>query len=193
MILSPTTELDAVNVCLKAIGETPIDTLVNIGLTDAAIARDLLAEVTREVLSLGWYFNSDEAFVFALDTDNKAAVPPNVMSLRPSKADARRLVPRGGFLYDMDAKTNVFDPASPPTLDVRWLFDFETLPETARRYITLRAARLFQDRVQGSDSIHSFTERDETQAQRALRMEDDAFNPANVSTDTQDQLDIWSR
>jgi hypothetical protein len=191
MELHLTTELDAVNVMLKAIGETPIETLDDAGLTDASIARDVLAEVTREVLSIGFYFNTDDAFTFALDVDGKAAVPTNVLSMKP--VGGAPIVPRAGFLYDRSAQSDVFDADSAPVMEVRWLFDFETIPETARRYITIRAARIFQDRVQGSESIHSFNKSDEEQAEAALIREDDGYNTANTLSDTQDATDIWSR
>lgn len=194
MTLTPTTTLEAVNVMLKAIGETPVNTLDVTGLTDAAIAQDILREITREVQGVGWYFNVDEAYTLAPAADGTVAVPANVLFLKPNPAnETRRLVPREGKLYDKDAQSNIFDPALPPIMDVTWFFDFEQIPETFRRFITIRAARIFQDRVQGSDSIHSFQERDEMQAQTAMIAENDSYFPANYLNDAVDVSEIWSR
>src|SRR5271165_678321 len=42
LALAPTTELDAVNEILAAIGEAPVSQLTNLGLQDAAIAQNRL-------------------------------------------------------------------------------------------------------------------------------------------------------
>lgn len=44
------------------------------------------------------------------------------------------------------------------------MLDFEQLPEAARRFITLKGARVFQDRAVGSAELHGFQERDELRA-----------------------------
>ena len=49
------------------------------------------------------------------------------------------------------------------------LLDFEDLPEPARRYITIRSARIFQDRMVGSQKHNAFTLRDEMGAMAVLR------------------------
>ena len=43
------------------------------------------------------------------------------------------------------------------------------MPENARRYIMIRAARIFQDRLVGSEKNSMFTRGDEQQALIALR------------------------
>ena len=52
------------------------------------------------------------------------------------------------------------------------LLDFEDLPEAARRYITIRAARIFQDRVVSSNDLHIYQERDELMALVELKDSD---------------------
>lgn len=49
-------------------------------------------------------------------------------------------------------------------LDLIIQLDFEDLPEPARRYIALRSARIFQDRVLSSSELHGFQQQDEAQA-----------------------------
>ena len=44
------------------------------------------------------------------------------------------------------------------------LLDFPALPEPARRYITLRASRIFHDRVVGANELHKFYQEDEQEA-----------------------------
>ena len=45
------------------------------------------------------------------------------------------------------------------------MFDnFDELPEAARRFIAVRSARIFHDRVVGSGELHRFFQEDEAQA-----------------------------
>jgi hypothetical protein len=44
------------------------------------------------------------------------------------------------------------------------LFDFDELPEAAKRYIAIRASRIFQDRMVGSTTLHGFNAQDEVMA-----------------------------
>jgi hypothetical protein len=57
----------------------------------------------------------------------------------------------------------------PVKLDVVFELDFADIPEVAKRYITIKAARIFQDRVVGSDTLHGFTEMEEQAAFYSLR------------------------
>ena len=49
------------------------------------------------------------------------------------------------------------------------MLDWDELPEVARRYITIKAARVFGDRTLGSTQHHSFTMQDEMRALATLR------------------------
>jgi hypothetical protein len=49
------------------------------------------------------------------------------------------------------------------------LLDFTDLPEVARRYITVKSARIFQERVVGSDTLSAMNRNDEQEALFALR------------------------
>ena len=53
-------------------------------------------------------------------------------------------------------------------LNVIWLFDFLDLPETAKNYITIRAANLFAGRAVGSTESVKFSSREEGAARAAL-------------------------
>jgi len=54
-------------------------------------------------------------------------------------------------------------------VDMVLLLDFEELPEAARRFVTLKAARVFQDRAVGSAELHGFQEKDEMRAWVEMR------------------------
>ena len=68
-----------------------------------------------------------------------------------------------------DKVKHTFNIAKSLKLDVVVLLDFETLPEVARRYIAVKASRLFQERVVGSDTLSAMNRQDEQIALFALR------------------------
>jgi hypothetical protein len=52
------------------------------------------------------------------------------------------------------------------------LLNWDSLPEEARRYITLRASRIFQGRTVGSRELEALIARDEYQARARLEESD---------------------
>lgn len=174
--LVPTTELDAVNEMLGAIGETPVSDITLVGNTDTAIAVRTLHGISREVQSKGWWFNQDDSFTFTLNVDNKVPLVAQIIKIVPLGRGAVRLTHRNGFLYDLSNRTDVFDPEAPPAAKVTWFYDFELLPETARRYVTIRAARIFQKNVLGDATLDHFTEEHEGTAYALFVDEQDEFD-----------------
>lgn len=59
-IFAPVTELEAVNQILATVGESPINSLENSGVSVAALAQTFLHDVSREVQSMGLHCNSEE-------------------------------------------------------------------------------------------------------------------------------------
>ena len=59
MTTTVTSKLEAINVMLTAIGESPVNTITSSTTTDVSIAIQILDNVSREVQSVGWHFNTD--------------------------------------------------------------------------------------------------------------------------------------
>ena len=62
--------------------------------------------------------------------------------------------------------------------------EFADLPQAARYYISIRAARVFQNRVVGSDTLKGFTKEDEMYARVALKKYDADSAGYNMLTGT---------
>ena len=60
------------------------------------------------------------------------------------------------------------------------MLDFEDLPEVAKRFITIRAARIFLDRTVGSTTLHGFTEKDEARSLAELKEMDGEGQDFNI-------------
>ena len=69
------------------------------------------------------------------------------------------------------------------------LLDWDDLHETARRYITLRASRVFQGRMVGSRELESLIARDEYQARARLEEMDSSGSDRTIF----DNYDVASR
>tara|TARA_Y100000310_G_C20680339_1_gene815559 strand:- start:1392 stop:2039 length:648 start_codon:yes stop_codon:yes gene_type:complete len=168
MSLSPTTELEAINTMLTSIGEQPVIDENNLaGLADASIAKDILSNTSRAVQSRGWIFNTDLDVEMSPDNTKRIKIPSNVIRvdtttrLRTSTED---IVERAGYLYDRKNNTDNFVVGTKIKVNRIVLLKFEELPEPARRYISIRSARIFHDRVVGSGELHRFFQEDELQA-----------------------------
>lgn len=167
MSLTATTKLEAVNTMLSTIGENPVNSLTS-GLVDAELAETILGSVSKSVQSEGWNFNTDNKFTFSPDTNNNIVLPANILRAdATTEVNAKDLVQRGLKMYDRT--THSFTIKTPVNLDIIIELDFEDLPEVARRYISLKASRLFQDRVVGSESLHKFNLMDEATAYAQLK------------------------
>ena len=169
MTTSPTRKLEAVNVMMTAIGETPVNTITSATTTDVSIAITILDNVSREVQSVGWHFNSDTDYQLTPNSSNQVELPSNCLRIDTSGTSQHNdYVERSRKLWDRKKHTHTITDAI-VYVDIVWFLDFIAIPEAARRYITIRAARIFQDRMLGSDLLHRFHQVDELQALSVLK------------------------
>lgn len=160
-MLSLTTKLEAVNTLLDAIGETPVSSLNNTGLVDAVKAEKELMRTSRQVQLMGWNFNTFQNFAIPPDVDGNIILPSNTLKVDPVY-DTQDYVQVGLKLFDN--KTHSFNIGKTVKVDLIVLRDFEELPEAARNYITIRAARKFQQKMIGSQELAMFDQQDEQAA-----------------------------
>ena len=109
-----TTLKDAINICLSCIGETPVSAPDNTS-TNVVLSKQIIEEVSRDVQSKGWWFNT---------TGSNISLYANSGS---------------GASEDFNS----------------------SIPEEARRYIAIRAARVLQSRFVGSEELHKFSFQEE--------------------------------
>lgn len=169
------TELSAVNAMLAVIGEAPLSTLDGNTLhVDAVSARQTLQNTSRSVQTEGWYFNTERNYPLTPDRSGFITLPPNVVSVDIEPLHSKGhvdVIVRGNRLYDLENHTFVFDPNESYRATVLLLLPFDELPETAKDYIQIRAARRFQAEAVGSETLSKFTQQDEYAALAALKRE----------------------
>ena len=193
-IITRTTELEAVNTILSTIGEAPLSTLTGSLPVDGTTAKNVLNEINREVQSAGWHYNSHYKVDLTRDADNKVPVGTDVLRVElNNKYDKSSydVVQRGSYLYNLAKNSETFDQDFTDN-SIVYLLDFSKLPEPARRYITIRAARVFHDRTLGANTLHKFSSEDE--ARSLAVMKHDEANTADHSIfDSQLQSYIVNR
>lgn len=174
-----TTRLSAVNSILRTVNESPVASLTPPLPIDAQVASDVLDEVSLEVMSRGWSFNTESDVELVLDGDSKYQIPSNVVRLtldRPNpsaldlvfRADPAATPADALSLYNRAKGQHTFVLPAGLKATLVYLVDFEKTPETFRRYVQIRAARFFRDRVQGPTEAVEVT-REEHQALATLR------------------------
>jgi len=167
-----TSELEAVNTILSTIGEAPLNSLSGSLPVDGTIAKNVLSEVSREVQSQGWHFNTHYKVTLSRDTNNKIPLATNIVRV---EVDPRRyskvsydIVQRNNELYNLAKNEDTFD-TNFKDATVVYLLPFDEIPEQAKRYITIRSARIFHDRTLGANTIHKFSQEDEAKSLSILK------------------------
>ena len=175
MAVAATTELECINIMLAAIGEAPINTLTGTLPVDAVTAQKTLAEINKDVQNEGWSFNQEFNVVLTRDGTNQIAIGTDMLKVDANVFDHPTIdvIQRGLKMYDRKNNTYVFD--TDLTCNVTYFRNFDEIPESARRYINIRAARVFVDRLVGDDGLRTYTAQDEARA-RANLMENDMDN-----------------
>ena len=175
MAVAATTELECINIMLAAIGEAPINTLTGTLPVDAVTAQRTLAEINKDVQNEGWSFNQEFNVKLTRDGSNQIALGTDMLKVDANVFDHPTIdvIQRGLKMYDRKNNTYVFD--TDLTCNITYFRNFNEIPESARRYINIRAARVFVDRLVGDDGLRTYTAQDEARA-RANLMENDMDN-----------------
>ena len=175
-ITTRTTELEAVNTILSTIGEAPLSTLTGSLPVDGTTAKNILNEISREVQSAGWHFNTQYKVDLTRDTNNKVPVGTDVVRVQlNNKYDKSSydVVQRGTYLFNLAKNSETFDQDFTENTLI-YLLQFEDLPEQARRYITIRSARVFHDRTLGANTLHKFSSEDEARSLSVMKQAETA-------------------
>lgn len=172
MPLSAMTKLQAVNTMLSTIGSSPVNSLVGANSVDVALAVQILDECSLAVQSEGWHWNTERDVAMSADpVTNEIVIPSNavMVDVDPPNDRDTNIITRGSKLYDLKARSTVFPAGTVLKATVIYALDWDDLPQAARYYISIKASRIFLDRMVGSEKHHSFTLRDEIMALSKLK------------------------
>ena len=158
---------------LSAIGEAPVNQLDTTTNAEARIAKQILDEVSRDVQSRGWHFNTEPDYTLTRTGADELELPSTCVRFDVKGQDYPDIdvAQRGSKLYDRKNHTFVFSQDLKG--EIMFLLAFTDLPQPARYYITTRSSRIFQDRVVGSPEMLRILAADEATAQASLKDFDD--------------------
>lgn len=200
-VLSPMTDLEAVNRMLNSIGQAPVNALPATGIGDAAKATQQLLETARDVQTVGYCWNTDKNYELTPDADGYIAVPNGALDVDASARTVNVVIRRNPdtdtmSLYDKDNLTfdfsDDYDADNPLEADIIWGYEFNDLPQPARSYIATAAARRFQAQLISSDILDRFNEEDEERAFLLLQRYERRCQDANLFRRNR-QLQRWTR
>ena len=160
--MAASTELQAVNVMLQTLGESTTTTLSGTLPFEVNAAQLTLAEVSKGVQQEGFTFNTQ--FNRTVITGSDGVISSTILHVYDA-ANSKVYSVRGDVLWSVTDNALEDDDIA---MTVVKELGFTSVPEVARRYITIRAARIFADRFVGSTAIREFTERDEAEAKAQL-------------------------
>lgn len=149
MIVTPSNTLDAVNEILSAIGSSPVNSLQDDLNVDVLNAKRILDGVSTEIQSRGWDFNTEDSVTLTPDSQSGFVPCPN--NFLRFTASGYKLIRRSGYFFDIATQTSKFLDGL--TISLVRKLDFQELPQIFRKYITVRASRVFQMRYLSSDDI----------------------------------------
>ena len=179
------TELEAVNTMLATIGEAAVTSLSNEAgqVSDQAMAERTLQEVSRDVQSEAWSWNTDEYVMINPTAQGTYVVPANTLTVNfsPNTYPDTQYVMRGLRVYDRNSQRYDFgaliNNAPITAAKVVSELEWDELPHAAQQYITIRSARIFSDRYVASSLVFTYTVADEDQARTMLiRSEENTLN-----------------
>ena len=178
-------KLEAVNIILDSIGETPVSSLDS-GLPDAEAAETKLNEINKTVQAKGWHQNTELNLKLTPDSDSRIIVPSTYLRVDTTKSSrdlnvtVRKYLNKP-MLYDVKKQTFTID--NPIYCDVILLLEFEDLTLELSNYIAYRAARKFQEAQMQSATLDGFTVRAEMEAYAALMDSETENEDTNILTD----------
>lgn len=175
--------LDAVNLCLRYIGEMPVPSTVDIDsldeLHEARIIRNELLTTSRELQTKGWWFNREPWEFIPNSVDSKIAVPVTVLTIKGTGAN---YVIRGGNLYDVEGNTFIFDDKVECL--VIWELSFEELPQSFAQYVAYTTAMDVQSFLRGDTATNERLRQKVAESYLVVQKEDLSYNQYNLISGT---------
>jgi hypothetical protein len=167
------TKLDAVNLMLASIGQSPLNTITGTIPKDAAKAVISLDNALRELLTSGWSFNSDREYPLSPDGNGRIDIPANAIFADPTWGENYTMRwDTGGTpalrLYNNNER-DFTSFTQDVKVDIIWLFDYEEIPQHARQLVAMKAGRKFQAGIVASTILYQFTREMETEAYAGFR------------------------
>lgn len=177
--LTLTSELDAVNLMLRAIGESRVQTLEDATHEDAADALELLRHWNMTVQEEGWRFNTRAGVLLTRNQSNEIVLPFNTLAVETSGESSDIAVSFiEGKLFDISNNTFTWNQDLYVTYKLHYAFT--KIPQAARNYIVQCAGLEFVGNETPGTSRPQFSRERLIQARSALRRTEALIRKPNI-------------
>ena len=151
---------------------TRVETQTN---PDVAIALNTLREVSREVQSEGWSFNTEFDYKITPDSNDEIRIADDVLQMDLNQGYPENIekeaIFRGGKLYDKKKHSYKWT-AEHVYVDIVWYFSWKNIPAPIQAYIVARAAAIVSSRIIGdSDQYQILQQKELTTRSQAMEYE----------------------
>ena len=140
---------------------TRVETQTN---PDVAIALNTLREVSREVQSEGWSFNTEYDYKITPDANNEIKIADDVLQMDLNQGYPENIekeaIFRGGKLYDKKKHSYKWT-AEHVYVDIVWYFSWENIPAPIQAHIVARAAAIVSSRIIGDSNQYQILQQKE--------------------------------
>jgi|21_taG_2_1085346.scaffolds.fasta_scaffold02348_2 hypothetical protein len=185
-----TTKLEAINTILQIIDEEPINSLNDELPLEATTAIHNLEEVSREIQSKGYDFNTEYEFPLPPNLDGTITLPQSTLSFDIPKQSINGggidYIQRGVRVYNRTDRTFIINKTL-KAMVVSFL-NWDDLPEQFRKWITIRTARITAARTVGDQATVSFSMQEEIEAKANAENSDARSSNATIFDNTISQL-----
>jgi len=165
---------------LDSIGERRVNSLgSNTG--DAALAEQILEEVSREIQASGWFANTLTNTTLEINPENDELIlPAKTLKVKSLPGQAPVILVGNRVL---DKLTNKFTFTTTVTADVVIFREFEEIHFSLRVYITKLAGSRFHQATLGSVKVDQFNDKALSMAKSLAELDDSDTSRRNILTD----------
>tara|TARA_R110000851_G_scaffold5402_4_gene22416 strand:+ start:6958 stop:7572 length:615 start_codon:yes stop_codon:yes gene_type:complete len=148
-------ELEAMNMLLRAIGSSPVNSLETLH-PDAVNARTTLNRIRQQAQRRGWWFNIDYCVAFTPDPQTgEVAIPDTISKV---VFENKYLVARGNKLYDKYNQSYVFSGLQIANR-VQYTVLWDDMPPSLQENVAyVSAAHFVRDELEDTAKVQSFRE-----------------------------------
>jgi len=169
------TELEAMNMLLRLVGSSPVNT-INSTHPDAANALTVLSRVRKQVQRRGWWFNLDYWRTLPLNSSNEIDVATDIASI---VMEDPNIVLRGNKLYDKYNNTYTFSEAETAHSTSREL-EWDDMPYSVQVYCAYTAgAQFIRDELEDTNKAREL-QQEAANAMMDVKREDLAAGQYNI-------------
>ena len=145
-------ELEAVQMLLRAIGSSPVNSL-NVAHPDVANARACLNRLRKSVQKRGWWFNQDYNVIYQPNSLGEVRIPEAITKF---VSDDVSLVKRGRKVYNTQTQTFIIAANVCAIKTVRSL-EWEDMPACIQEYAAyLACAQFISDEIEDANKEEKY-------------------------------------